>query len=34
MPLLGEYLKQHVVQPEVIHELCKRALLLIASPAD
>ncbi len=34
MPILGEYLEQHVVQPEVVHELCKRALLLIASPAD
>jgi len=34
MPMLREYLEQHVVQPEVIHELCKRALLLIASPID
>jgi hypothetical protein len=34
MPLLRDYLEQHVVQADVIHELCKRALLLIASPVD
>lgn len=34
MPILREYLEQHVVQPEVIHELCRLALLLIASPID
>ncbi|MFH1821198.1 MAG: hypothetical protein ABH852_01980 [Methanobacteriota archaeon] len=32
MPILREYLKQHVVQPEVVRELCERALLLVASP--
>ncbi|TES83622.1 MAG: hypothetical protein E3J91_02055 [Hadesarchaea archaeon] len=31
-PILREYLKQHVLQPEVVHELCERALLLVASP--
>ncbi len=34
MPLLREYLKQHVVAPEVVHDLCQRTLLLIASPVD
>ena len=31
-PLLREYLGQHVLQPEVVRELCERALLLVASP--
>jgi len=31
-PLLREYLEQHVLQPEVVRELCERALLLVASP--
>ncbi len=31
-PILREYLEQHVVQPEVVRELCERALLLVASP--
>ena len=31
-PILREYLKQHVLQPEVVRELCERALLLVASP--
>ena len=31
-PLLREYLEQHVVQPEVVRELCERALLLVAGP--
>lgn len=31
-PLLREYLEQHVVQPEIVRELCERALLLIAVP--
>jgi len=34
MPILHEYQEQHVVQSEVVHGLCKRALLLIASPGD
>lgn len=33
-PLLREYLEQHVVQPEVVRELCERALLLVASPKE
>jgi len=33
-PILREYLKQHVLQPEVVRELCERALLLVASPVD
>ncbi len=31
-PLLREYLGQHVLQPEVVRELCERALLLVANP--
>ena len=31
-PLLREYLQQHVLQPEVVRELCERALLLVAMP--
>ncbi len=31
-PILREYLKQHVLQPEVVRELCERALLLVANP--
>jgi hypothetical protein len=31
-PLLHEYLGQHVLQPEIVRELCERVLLLIASP--
>jgi len=31
-PLLCEYLEQHVVHPEVVRELCERALLLVAGP--
>ncbi len=31
-PILREYLEQHVLQPEVVRELCERALLLVASP--
>ena len=31
-PLLREYLEQHVLQPEVLRELCERALLLVANP--
>ena len=31
-PLLREYLGQHVLQPEIVRELCERALLLVASP--
>ncbi len=31
-PLLREYLAQHVLQPEVVRELCERALLLVAKP--
>ena len=27
-----EYAKQHVLQPEVVREVCERALLLVASP--
>jgi hypothetical protein len=33
-PLLCEYLEQHVVQPEVVQELCGRALLLFAEQKD
>jgi len=33
-PLLCEYLEQHVVQPEVVRELCERALLLVAGPKE
>lgn len=33
-PLLCEYLEQHVIQPEVVRELCERALLLVASPKE
>ncbi len=32
LPAAREYLEQHVLQPEVIRELCERALLLIATP--
>ncbi|MDI6819831.1 MAG: hypothetical protein QMC89_02860 [Candidatus Hodarchaeaceae archaeon] len=32
MPMVREYAEQHVLQPEVLRELCERALLLIASP--
>lgn len=31
-PLMHEYLEQHVLQPEVVRELCEQALLLVASP--
>lgn len=31
-PMVREYAEQHVLQPEVLRELCERALLLIASP--
>ncbi len=31
-PLMQEYLEQHVLQPEVVRELCEQALLLVASP--
>jgi len=27
-----EYVQQHVLQPEVVRELCERTLLLVASP--
>jgi hypothetical protein len=33
-PLLREYLGQHVIQPDVVRELCERALLLVASPKE
>ena len=32
LPVAREYLEQYVLQPEVVHELCERALLLIATP--
>lgn len=31
-PLLREYLEQHVLQPDVLRELCERTLLMVASP--
>ena len=31
-PILREYLEQHVLQPEVMRQLCERALLLVAIP--
>jgi len=31
-PIVREYVQQHVLQPEVVRELCERALLLVASP--
>ncbi len=31
-PVVREYAKQHVLQPEVVRELCERTLLLVASP--
>jgi len=34
MPILREYLKQHVVQTDVVRGLCERSLLLIATPMD
>jgi len=33
-PLLREYLEQHVLQPEVVRDLCERALLLVANPKE
>jgi hypothetical protein len=32
MPVIRGYVEQHVLQPEVVRELCERALLLVASP--
>jgi hypothetical protein len=32
MPVVREYVQQHVLQPEVVRELCERMLLLVASP--
>ena len=32
MPIVREYVQQHVLQPEVVRELCERVLLLVASP--
>jgi len=31
-PVVREYLKQHVLSPEMVRELCERTLLLVASP--
>lgn len=31
-PVVREYAEQHVLQPEVLRELCERTLLLVASP--
>jgi len=31
-PIVREYVQQHVLQPEVVRELCERVLLLIANP--
>lgn len=31
-PILREYVEQHVLQPEVLRELCERMLLLVAGP--
>jgi len=33
-PILGEYLEQNIVQPEVVRELYERSLLMIARPID
>jgi hypothetical protein len=32
IPVLREYLNERVLQPEIVHELCERTLLLIARP--
>lgn len=32
MPLLREYIEQHVVQPEIVRKLCERSMLLVAGP--
>jgi hypothetical protein len=32
MPIMREYVEQHVLQPEVMRELCERVLLLVATP--
>jgi hypothetical protein len=34
MPFLHECLEQRILVREVVYELCDRALLLIASPAE
>ncbi len=34
MPILREYLEQHIIQREAVLYLCERAILLIASPMD
>ncbi|MEW6222200.1 MAG: hypothetical protein AB1476_02605 [Candidatus Hadarchaeota archaeon] len=33
-PILREYLGERFVQPETVQELCKRSLLLVASPEE
>jgi hypothetical protein len=33
-PVVCEYSRQHVLQPEIVREVCERALLLLATPAD
>jgi hypothetical protein len=33
-PILRDYLEQHILPPEVVLELCKRTVLLIASTTD
>lgn len=33
-PVVGEYLEQHVLSPEIVRELCERMLLLVARPLE
>lgn len=32
IPILREYIEQHVVQPEIVRKLCERTMLLVAGP--
>lgn len=32
MPIVRDYVQQHVLQPEVVRELCERVLLLVVNP--
>lgn len=34
MPVLREYLEQHIIRDEVLRYLCERTILLIASPSE
>jgi len=34
LPILREYLSQHILPPEIVRDLCERALLMVASVAE